>query len=166
MLKERFPSGRQEKGVKAPIEHIELGERQLIAPLPDEPRHVQHLVPVGWTRPLGRKPDYETFNIPPETQEQAFASKIDGRNLDAMLGPDDDERICGEPAYRLVDRRAAEPGEVLDVLHRKRAAGPQLAMDNQVLDPLVRKASEVDPAAPPGVPARSDLRLLGEEAWA
>jgi len=55
---------------------------------------------------------------------------------------DEDERVVGEPADGLVDRGAAQPGDRQEVLDRQEAARPQLAVDDQVLDPLVGELGE------------------------
>ena len=93
---------------------------------------------------LGRQTDDEALQIAPQLQQNALAGKIDRRDLNAVPGTDEDEGVVRQPADRLMNRRAAEPGDLLQVLDRQKAAGLQLAIDDQVLDPLIGEFEQVD----------------------
>ena len=82
-----------------------------------------------------------------QVQEHALPREIDRRDLHAVPGADEDERVVREAADGLVDRRPAEPGDVLQILDREKAARLQLAIDDEVLDPLVGEFEEVDAIA-------------------
>ena len=83
----------------------------------------------------------------PQLQQDPFAGEIDRRDLSAVPGADDDERVGGQTADRLMNRCAAEAGHVLQVLHRQQPAGRQRAIDDQILDPLIGEFEEIHAVA-------------------
>ena len=74
---------------------------------------MEELVAVGRARLLGGQTDDEALQVAPQLQQDALAGKVDRGDLNAVAGTDEDEGVVGQPADRLMDRRAAEPGHLL-----------------------------------------------------
>ena len=148
VLEEGLARGRQDQPVDAPVEHIELADRHRLAPLAQQPLEVQELVAVRRARALGREADDEALDIAPQMQQHALPREIDRCDLHAVPRADDDERVVRQAADRLVHRRAAETGDILQILDRQEAAGLELAIDDQILDALVGEFEEIDAVAP------------------
>ena len=72
---------------------------------------MEQLVAVRRARPLGRETDDEALDVAPQMQQHALAGEIDRSDLNAVPRADEDERVVGQPADRLMDRRAAEAGD-------------------------------------------------------
>ena len=87
--------------------------------------------------------DHEALQIAPQLQQNALAGEIDRRDLNAVPGAHKDEGVIRQPADRLMNRRAAEPGDFLQILDRQEPAGLELAVDDQVLDPLISQFEQV-----------------------
>src|SRR5205823_11054905 len=97
---------------------------------------------------LRRELDDEALDIAPQPKQQPLAGQIDWRNLQAVAGPDDDQRIGRELVYGVVYRRPSEAGDGLQLLHRQEASGLQFAIDQKIFDALVGKFEEVDAITP------------------
>src|SRR3954449_7229268 len=78
-------------------------------PRPQDTRHVEELVAVGRARLLGGQTDDEALQVAPQLQQDAFTGEVDRGYLNAVARPDEDEGVVGQPADRLMNRRAAEP---------------------------------------------------------
>jgi hypothetical protein len=109
---------------------------------------VERLVAVGEAGAVCREANDKPLHVASQSQQQPLACKIDRRDQQAMARADDDQRVGGVAVDRGVNRRAAETGYVLQVLHGEKAPGHQLAIDEQVFDPLVGELEQVDAVAP------------------
>jgi hypothetical protein len=98
-----------------------------------------------------------------QRQKAAFASKIDGCDLQAMPGTDDHQRIVCEPPDGLQHRRASEIEQFLQLLHRHEAPRLQLAIDQHLLDALVGHIDLIDQAARARRPLGRGAPFVGHE---
>ena len=112
--------------------------------------HVQELVALRGARALGCQPDHEALEIAPELQQHPLTCEVDRGDLNAVAWPHQDERVLGEPAHGLVHRHPPDPGDPQQILDRQELPGLQLAVDDQLLDPLIGEIDEAHPAAPGG----------------
>ena len=90
------------------------------------------------------KTDDEALQVAPQLQQNALAGEIDRGDLNAVPGTHEDEGVVRQPADRLMNRRAAEPGHLLQVLDRQEPAGLEFAVDDQIFDPLIGEFEQVD----------------------
>jgi hypothetical protein len=118
-----------------------------VAALAQQALHMQHLVAMRRACPLGGEPDDEALDVAAQLQKHALARQVDRRDLQAVTRADDDQRVGGEPVDRVMHRRAAEAGHVLQILHGEEAAGRELAGHEQLLDALIGQLEQVDAVA-------------------
>ncbi len=148
MLQEGLARGREDHLVDAPVERVEGRQRHLLALVAQQPRHVQHLVAVHRAGPVRREAGDEALEVAAQLQQQALAGEVDRRDLQAVARAHRDQRVGRQPADGVVHRRAAEAGQLLQVLHRQQPAGLELAVDQHRLDALIGELEEVQPVAP------------------
>ena len=151
MHQKRLAGGFQHQRVDAAVNTVEFVEGQGGAAFAQQALDVQRLIAMREAGAIGRKPDHEALHVAAQGQQHALAREIDRRNVQAVARTDDDERIGGETIDGVMHRRTAEAGDVLQFQHRHELAGLELAMDEQLFDPLIGELEEVETVAPGGL---------------
>ena len=147
MLQEGFAGHRQDQPVQSAVEQIELVDVHDVAAFAQRPLQMQHLVAMGRPRPLGRQPDDEAFQIGAQRQQHPLAREVDRRDLQTVPRTHHDQRVGREARHRLVHRRAAETGQVLQMAEREHLSRLERTVDDQTFDPVIGQFELVDGAA-------------------